>query len=133
MDEAGGRLMGAHGYCTQEMVNLLLGGRAASNVFNDSVTLDGAPGEKGTVLRGVQKRSDVGLLSLFEHYKSCQVGGVGGSRVAKVRGQQTHTEREGDGSMQGCRDSTGYRLFVSKLFWLHRVECGCALCRCTPC
>ena len=73
MDEANGKLMGAHGYCTQEMVNLLLGGRAVSNVFNDTVTLDGAPGEKSTVLQGVSKRSDVGLLSLFEHYKSCQV------------------------------------------------------------
>ena len=73
MDEANGKLMGAHGYCTQEMVNLLLGGRAVSNVFNDTVTLDGAPGEKSTVLQGVSKRSDVGLLSLFEHYRSCQV------------------------------------------------------------
>ena len=73
MDEANGKLMGAHGYCTQEMVNLLLGGRAVSNVFNDTVTLEGAPGEKSTVLQGVSKRSDVGLLSLFEHYKSCQV------------------------------------------------------------
>ena len=73
MDEPNGKLMGAHGYCTQEMVNLLLGGRGVSNVFNDTVTLDGAPGEKSTVLQGVSKRSDVGLLSLFEHYKSCQV------------------------------------------------------------
>ena len=73
MDEPNGKLMGAHGYCTQDMVNLLLIGRAVSNVFNDTVTLDGPPGEKATVLRGVNKRSDVGLLSLFEHYKSCQV------------------------------------------------------------
>ena len=73
MDEPNGKLMGAHGYCTQEMVNLLLTGRAVSNVFNDTVTLDGPPGEKSTILKGVTKRSDVGLLSLFEHYKSCQV------------------------------------------------------------
>ena len=73
MDEPNGKLMGTHGYCTQEMVSLLLSGRAVSNVFNDTVTLDGPPGEKATVLHGVTKRGDVGLLSLFEHYKSCQV------------------------------------------------------------
>ena len=50
------------------MVNLILTGRAASNVFNDVIELDG-----GTVLRGVHERSQIGLMSLFEHYKSCQV------------------------------------------------------------
>ncbi|KAL5007676.1 hypothetical protein ScPMuIL_016482 [Solemya velum] len=48
MDEEGSKLMGAHHYCTQEIVNLLLTGRAG--------------------------RSDIGFLSLFEHFKSCQVG-----------------------------------------------------------
>ena len=73
MDEPNGKLMGAHGYCTQDMVNLLLTGRAVSNVFNDTITLEAGPGEKPTILKGVQGRSEIGLMSLFEHYKSCQV------------------------------------------------------------
>ena len=40
MDEAKGTLIGCHGYCTQEMVNLLLTGRAVSNVFDGDVELD---------------------------------------------------------------------------------------------
>lgn len=66
-------LIGAHGYCTQELINLLLTGKAASNVFNDRVELDSGNGNI-TILKGVSSRSDVGLLSLFEHYEVCQVG-----------------------------------------------------------
>ena len=54
------------------MVNLFLTGRAASNVFNDVMELDSGQGQV-TVLKGIKGRADVGLLSLFEHYKSCQV------------------------------------------------------------
>ena len=57
------------------MVNLLMGGIAASNTFNDVVELDSGTGP-AMILRGIQSRSDVGLLSLFEHYKSCEVGCV---------------------------------------------------------
>ncbi|XP_054847996.1 probable ubiquitin carboxyl-terminal hydrolase MINDY-4 [Eublepharis macularius] len=67
------RLIGAHGYCTQELVNLLLTGKAVSNVFNDVIELDSGNGNT-TVLKGVSGRSEVGLLSLFEHYDVCQVG-----------------------------------------------------------
>ncbi|XP_043922680.1 probable ubiquitin carboxyl-terminal hydrolase MINDY-4 [Protopterus annectens] len=66
-------LIGAHGYCTQELVNLLLTGRAMSNVFNDNVELDSGNGNI-TLLKGIPCRSNIGLLSLFEHYKACQVG-----------------------------------------------------------
>ena len=69
MDEQGGKLMGAHNYCTQEMVNLLVVGRATSNAFNNTVKLD-----ETTILKGIYTQSDVGLLSLFEHYKSCEIG-----------------------------------------------------------
>ncbi|XP_008825743.2 probable ubiquitin carboxyl-terminal hydrolase MINDY-4 isoform X2 [Nannospalax galili] len=68
-----GHLIGAHGYCTQELVNLLLTGKAVSNVFNDVVELDSGDGNI-TLLRGIEAQSDVGLLSLFEHYNVCQVG-----------------------------------------------------------
>ncbi|XP_047550375.1 probable ubiquitin carboxyl-terminal hydrolase MINDY-4 isoform X1 [Lutra lutra] len=66
-------LIGAHGYCTQELVNLLLTGKAVSNVFNDVVELDSGNGNI-TLLKGIGARSDVGFLSLFEHYNVCQVG-----------------------------------------------------------
>ncbi|XP_041041105.1 probable ubiquitin carboxyl-terminal hydrolase MINDY-4 isoform X2 [Carcharodon carcharias] len=66
-------LIGAHGYCTQELVNLLLTGKAVSNVFNDLVELDSGNGNI-TILKGISGRSDIGLLSLFEHYSICKVG-----------------------------------------------------------
>ncbi|XP_032093156.1 probable ubiquitin carboxyl-terminal hydrolase MINDY-4 isoform X2 [Thamnophis elegans] len=66
-------LIGAHGYCTQELVNLLLTGKAASNVFNDVMELDSGNGNI-TILKGIAGRSNIGLLSLFEHYDVCQVG-----------------------------------------------------------
>uniref|UniRef100_A0A1B8Y9X7 Ubiquitin carboxyl-terminal hydrolase MINDY n=1 Tax=Xenopus tropicalis TaxID=8364 RepID=A0A1B8Y9X7_XENTR len=65
-------LIGAHSYCTQELVNLILSGRAVSNVFNDVVELDSGNGNI-TLLRGVAHRTDIGFLSLFEHYNVCQV------------------------------------------------------------
>ncbi|XP_045421107.1 probable ubiquitin carboxyl-terminal hydrolase MINDY-4 isoform X4 [Lemur catta] len=57
----------------QELVNLLLTGKAVSNVFNDVVELDSGDGNI-TLLRGIAARSDIGFLSLFEHYNVCQVG-----------------------------------------------------------
>ncbi|RXM32647.1 Protein FAM188B [Acipenser ruthenus] len=57
----------------QELVNLLLTGRAVSNVFNDVIELDSGNGNS-TVLNGITGRSDIGLLSLFEHYNLCKVG-----------------------------------------------------------
>ncbi|KAG9466142.1 hypothetical protein GDO78_017146, partial [Eleutherodactylus coqui] len=66
-------LIGAHAYCTQELVNLILTGRAVSNVFNDVMELDSGKGNL-TILKGISHRSDIGFLSLFEHYNVCQVG-----------------------------------------------------------
>ena len=39
MDGENTPLIGAHGYCSQEMVNLLLTGRAVSNTFDGHITL----------------------------------------------------------------------------------------------
>ena len=66
MDVAENKLMGMHGYCTQEMVNLLIHGRAVSNVFNDSIFLDQLQ------LRGPNKRNDIGFLSLF-NLENCEL------------------------------------------------------------
>lgn len=70
LDDQGGApsMIGRHHYATQELVNLLLYGRANSNVFDKNKNLD------GLVLKGVQERSLVGLLTLFEHYGSMEVG-----------------------------------------------------------
>lgn len=46
MDEANTTLIGRHGYCTQEMVNLLLTGKAVSNVFDGVVELTSNGAEK---------------------------------------------------------------------------------------
>lgn len=46
-----------------------------SNVFNDVLELDSGNGNI-TLLKGIAARSDVGFLSLFEHYSACQVPGA---------------------------------------------------------
>ncbi|XP_037788520.1 probable ubiquitin carboxyl-terminal hydrolase MINDY-4 [Penaeus monodon] len=66
-DAGGGHLLNAHGYSSQEIVNLLLTGIASTNTFNGDQTL-GSNSEDKVVLKGVHHRSDIGLLSLFEHY-----------------------------------------------------------------
>ncbi|CAK4478095.1 unnamed protein product [Aphanomyces euteiches] len=68
-------LIGAHDYCTQEMVNVLLLGYACSNVFDGSKDLseDDKTGS-GMVLRGVQRPNLVGFLTLFEAYDYMVVG-----------------------------------------------------------
>ncbi|XP_013123683.1 probable ubiquitin carboxyl-terminal hydrolase MINDY-4 isoform X1 [Oreochromis niloticus] len=73
MDVPTTTLIGAHGYCTQELVNLLLCGRAVSNVFDNDMELDSGNGNM-TLLKGIKGHCDVGLLSLFEHYNICKVG-----------------------------------------------------------
>uniref|UniRef100_A0A8D0CNT2 Ubiquitin carboxyl-terminal hydrolase MINDY n=1 Tax=Sander lucioperca TaxID=283035 RepID=A0A8D0CNT2_SANLU len=73
MDVPTTTLIGAHGYCTQELVNLLLCGRAVSNVFDNDTELDSGNSNM-TLLKGVKGHCDVGLLSLFEHYNICKVG-----------------------------------------------------------
>jgi len=68
MDEPSNALMGMHGYCTQELVNLILTGQAVSNVFDGTRDLDGSQ------LRGITRRCRLGLLTLFEWYKYVEVG-----------------------------------------------------------
>eukprot|EP00043_Microstomoeca_roanoka_P012315 m.118681 g.118681 ORF g.118681 m.118681 type:complete len:592 (-) comp15455_c0_seq2:2112-3887(-) len=72
MDEEGSKLIGSHCYCTQDLVNLLLVGYACSNTHDGDKRL--GSGADVLVLKGIRKRSDIGLLSLFEHYGSIEVG-----------------------------------------------------------
>lgn len=68
MDSSEVPLMGAHGYCSQEMVNLMLTGKATSNTFDGTKNFD------TLILKGINAKVDIGFMSLFEHYGSCIVG-----------------------------------------------------------
>jgi len=72
-DEKAAVMIGAHGYCTQELVNLLIFGRAYSNVFDGSKRI-GSPKDGFCVLQGAPRRAPVGFLSLFEAYRCIEVG-----------------------------------------------------------
>lgn len=63
MDDADVCLTGEYGYCSQELVNLLLTGRATTNVF------DGEQDCGGKMLKGVSAKSRIGLLTLLEWYR----------------------------------------------------------------
>ncbi|KAJ8609249.1 hypothetical protein CTAYLR_008068 [Chrysophaeum taylorii] len=69
-------LVDGHGYAAQEAVNLLTIGRAHSNVFDGTKTLeDNIHGSNDVVeLRGIPNRSDLGLLTLHEAYGYYRVG-----------------------------------------------------------
>jgi|Transcript_90580 hypothetical protein len=66
-------MIGGHGYCTQELVNLMVFGRAYSNVFDGTKRL-GSAKDGWAVLQGVPKRPSIGFLSLFEAFKCIEVG-----------------------------------------------------------
>lgn len=62
-------VIGSFGHCTQEMVNLLLSGRATSNVFDGSRAM----GDSGLTLKGVARQNEIGYLSQLEALRYCQV------------------------------------------------------------
>eukprot|EP00929_Paragymnodinium_shiwhaense_P119829 TRINITY_DN91739_c0_g1_i1.p1 TRINITY_DN91739_c0_g1~~TRINITY_DN91739_c0_g1_i1.p1 ORF type:complete len:417 (+),score=64.11 TRINITY_DN91739_c0_g1_i1:74-1252(+) len=66
-------MIGGHGYCTQELVNLMVFGRAYANVFDGTKRL-GSAKDGWCVLQGAPRRPAVGFLSLFEAYKCIEVG-----------------------------------------------------------
>jgi len=72
-DPSTGVMIGAHGYCTQELVNLMVFGRAYSNVFDGSKRL-GSKQDGWCVLQGAPRRAKVGFLSLFEAFQCIEVG-----------------------------------------------------------
>eukprot|EP00960_Hanusia_phi_P076173 768524-Hanusia_phi.AAC.6 len=55
---------------SQEMVNLLLVGKAVPNVFDGTKELD------GLTLNGITCKTEIGFFSLFEHYRSIEVGSL---------------------------------------------------------
>ena len=73
MDEPDTCLIAAHGYCSQDLVNLLLTGCAVTNCFN------GERDVAGQRCKGVLQPSQLGFLSLFEWYGYTQVGRLAAS------------------------------------------------------
>ncbi|KAM3146385.1 hypothetical protein pb186bvf_001354 [Paramecium bursaria] len=69
MDQKFNSLIGNHGHCTQESVNLMLTGQATSNCFDGTKVLDGE-----ISLKGISQRSEIGFLTLFEYQNYVQVG-----------------------------------------------------------
>ncbi|KAK6165696.1 hypothetical protein SNE40_022575 [Patella caerulea] len=59
---------GVHGHGSQSLINLLLTGKAISNVFDNDKDVC------GLVLRGIPQQSVVGFLTLLEHMRYCEVG-----------------------------------------------------------
>ncbi len=69
MDNQENNVIGLHGHCTQELVNLFLTGKASSNTFDGENDIG-----DGCILRGVTEQSEFGFLTIFEHYRYMTVG-----------------------------------------------------------
>ena len=69
MDVKDNTLLSEHGYATQELINVILVGRASSNVFNGEQDLG-----DNYIIKGIHKQSEVGFLTLYEAYGYFQVG-----------------------------------------------------------
>ena len=69
MDDPTCGLIGGYGYCTQDLVNLLMTGRAATNLFDGNMQLD-----EQTTLKGIGARSSCGYLTVYEWYRHLKVG-----------------------------------------------------------
>merc|ERR1712166_640464 len=67
-------LIGRFGYCSQELINLMLVSKASSNMWNGDKQL--GEGEDVMHLKGIHSRGVVGQLTLFEAYGSMEVGSL---------------------------------------------------------
>ncbi|CAI9728247.1 ubiquitin carboxyl-terminal hydrolase MINDY-3-like [Octopus vulgaris] len=59
---------GTYGHGSQSLINLLLTGRAVSNVWDHDKEISGLK------MRGIYKQSYIGFLTLLEHLRYCEVG-----------------------------------------------------------
>ena len=69
MDMRDNSLLTEHGYASQELLNIILVGKAASNVFDGDKDMG-----DNFIIKGVHKDSEIGFLTLFEAYGYFQVG-----------------------------------------------------------
>mmetsp|Transcript_27559 Transcript_27559/g.64685 ORF Transcript_27559/g.64685 Transcript_27559/m.64685 type:complete len:972 (-) Transcript_27559:174-3089(-) len=70
MDDLTARLTSNFGHCSQELINLLLTGRAVSNVFDHTLRPSGE-----LVCRGIQSQPAIGYLTQLEAMRYLEVGG----------------------------------------------------------
>lgn len=56
-------LVNEYGYASQELINTMLVGRASTNVHDGDKDMG-----EDLILKGIQKRSEIGFLTFFEHY-----------------------------------------------------------------
>ncbi len=70
MDDPNTTLTSQFGHSSQELMNLLLTGRAVSNVFDNSMTLSDS-----LTCHGIRSRSDIGYLTILESLRYLEVGG----------------------------------------------------------
>ena len=70
------KMIGNHGYASQEMVNLFLAGVASSNMFDGEKRLEDDTGSSDdcVIMGGIPSKSDVGFLTLFEAFGNVSVG-----------------------------------------------------------
>ncbi|KAH3706078.1 ubiquitin carboxyl-terminal hydrolase MINDY-3-like [Dreissena polymorpha] len=59
---------GLHGHGSQSLINLLITGKAVTNVWDNDKDISGLK------LHGVSRRSHIGFLSFMEHLRYCEVG-----------------------------------------------------------
>lgn len=74
MDDPDNCLVGRFGHCSQDLVNLMLIGRAVTNVFDGIKSLGGDADNSGFLMKGIGNRSTVGFLTLLEFLRYSKVG-----------------------------------------------------------
>lgn len=62
-------LINEYGYASQELINTMLVGKGCSNVHDGDKDMG-----EGFILKGIDKASEIGFLTFFEHYGYFQVG-----------------------------------------------------------
>ena len=69
MDTEDITLVNEYGYASQELINTMLVGKAATNTHDGEKDLGG-----DLILKGIHRRSEIGFLTFFEHYGYFEVG-----------------------------------------------------------
>lgn len=75
-----------YGYGSQSLINLMITGRAVAHVWNNDQDICGLK------LKGINKQSSVGFLTLLEHLRYCEVGSFLKNPINPVwvLGSETH-------------------------------------------
>ncbi|KAK1932986.1 hypothetical protein X943_001710 [Babesia divergens] len=74
MDDAMQPLVGMYGHSTQELVNLMLQGKAVSNVFDGEKVIQDNDRSDTLKLKGITKEAQIGFLTELEARRYCKVG-----------------------------------------------------------